>query len=53
MKIDWLVTSLPAVGSLSRAESAVLGGILAAHVFWPIQDIFVVAEPLCDVGTSS
>ena len=53
MKIEWLVTDVTAVGSPGRAEHAVLGGILAGRVFGQIQDIFLVAEPLCDVGTSS
>ena len=29
------------------------GGGCGWACFWPIQDIFVAAEPLCDVGTSS
>ena len=53
MKIEWLVINARAIGSPGRAERAILGGIMAGRVFWPIQDIFVVAELLCDVGTSS
>ena len=53
MKIESLVSAVTAVGSPNRAERAMLGVILAGCLFWPIQDIFVVAEPLCDVGTSS
>ena len=53
MKIEWLVTDVTAIGTPDRAERAVLGVDLAGRFCWPIQDIFVVAEPLCDVGTSS
>ena len=53
MKIEWLVTNVTAIGSPGRAERAILEVILARGVFWPIQDMFVVAEPLCGVGTSS
>ena len=54
MKIEWLVTDAQAaIGTPGRAECAVLGIFLVGRVFWPIQDIFVVAEPLYDVGTSS
>ena len=54
MKIEWLVTDVIAVGSLDRAERAILWGILAGHVhFRPIKIIFVVGEPLCGVGTPS
>ena len=28
-------------------------GVILAELFWPIQDIVVVAEQLCGVGTSS
>ena len=52
VKIEWLVNDLTAVGSPGRTEHAILGMILAKR-YLPIQDIFVVAEPLCDVGTSS
>ena len=53
MKIEWLVTDVTAVGSPARTECAILGGDFGCRCFWPIQDIFVVAEPLCDVGTFS
>ena len=47
MKIESLVTIVTAVGSPDRTECTILGVILAGRVFWLIQDIFVVAEPLC------
>ena len=53
MKIEWFITSVTAVESLDRAERAILGGILVGRFFLPIQAIFVVGEPLCDVGTPS
>ena len=53
LKIEWLVTDAPVIGSPDRAERAILGDILAGCVFGQIQDILVVGEPLCDVGTSS
>ena len=54
MKIEWLVTDVTAIGTPGRAECAILGVILAWRVFGQfIQDIFVVAEPLFDAGTSS
>ena len=53
MKMQWLVTSVTAVGSPGRAERAILGVILAGVNFLLIQDIFVVGEAFCDVGTSS
>ena len=53
MKIEWLVTDIKAVRSPERAKRAILGLILAGRVFGHIQDIFVVAERLCDVETSS
>ena len=54
MEIKWLVTDvITAVRSPGRTERAILGVILARRVLWSIQDLFVVAEPLCDVGTSS
>ena len=33
MKIEWLVTDAPAIGSPGRAECAILGVILAGHFF--------------------
>ena len=53
VKTEWFVANVTAVGSPDRAKHAILGVILAGRVFGQIQDIFVVAEPLCDVGTSS
>ena len=54
MKIEWLVADVIAVGSLDRAERAILvGDFGSAAFFWPIQVIFVVGEPLCGVGTPS
>ena len=37
--------------SPDRAEHDVLGVIF--DIFWPIQATFVVAEPLCNVGTAN
>ena len=51
MKIEWLVADVTAVGSLDRAECAILGGDCGWAYFWPIQVIFVVAAPLRGVGT--
>ena len=54
MKTKWLITDVTAVEPPDRAERANLGVIVAAHFLsWPIQAIFVVREPLCDVGTPS
>ena len=36
-----------------QSGTCCFGGDFGWACFWPIQDIFVVAEPLCDVGTSS
>ena len=52
MKLEWLVNNAPAIGPPGRAEHASLGVILLG-VFFPIQDMFVVGEPLCGVGTPS
>ena len=51
MKIEWLVADVTAVGSLDRAERAILRRIVASRDFLPIQVLFVVGEPLCGVGT--
>ena len=51
MKTEWLVTDVTPVGSPNRAEDNFLGFIL--DVFRPNQAVFVVGEPLCDVGTPS
>ena len=53
MTIERLVADVTAVRSLDRAECAILGVILVGSVIWPIQDIFVDAEPLCGVETPS
>ena len=53
MKIEWLVTDVTAIGPPVRAEHAILGVILAGRVFGQIQVIFVLAAPLCDVGSPS
>ena len=49
MKIKRLVADVTAVGSPERAERAILGVLLG--VFWSIQAVFVVWEPLCGVRT--
>ena len=51
MKIKWLVTDVTAVESPERAERAILGMLLG--VFWSIQAVFVVWEPLYGVGALS
>ena len=51
MKIKWFVDHVTPVGSLDRAEHAILGMILAGRFFLPIQAVFVVEEPFCDAGT--
>ena len=51
MKIEWLIANETAVRSPARAECDIVGVIL--DVFWPIQAIFVVGEPLCDVRIPS
>ena len=51
LKIESLVADVTPVRSPARAERDILGMVL--DVFWPIQDTFVVGEPLCDVGISS
>ena len=51
--IQWLVTDVTAVRSLDRAECAIFGVFVAWCVFGPTQVIFVVAVPLCGVGTPS
>ena len=53
MKIEWWVTDVTAVGSLDKAERAILGGILAGCVFgrsrsylWSGRQIVVKEPPL-------
>ena len=53
MKIEWLVADVTAVGSVDIAEHAISGVILAERVFWPIQAVFVVRVPLCNLGPPS
>ena len=53
MKIEWLAADETAVGSLERAERAILRGDFDWACFSPIQIIFVVRAPLCGVGTPS
>ena len=49
MKIKWLVTDVTAVESPERAGRAIFGVLLG--VFWSIQAVFVVREPLSGVET--
>ena len=53
MKIKWLVADVTAVGSLDRAERAILGVIMVGSVFDQFRSFFVVGEPLCGAGTPS
>ena len=55
MKTEWLVADVTDVGPIDRAErgTCYFGGVCGWACFWPIQDTFLAAEPLCDVGTSS
>ena len=54
MKIDWLVANVTAAGSPDRAQRAMyLGGDFGLAFFEPIQAIFVIRGPLCDVRTPS
>ena len=45
MKIEWLVADVTAVGSLDRAERAILGPIVAGRVF-------VQSRPFCGGGAT-
>ena len=51
MKTEALIADVAAVCSPDRAERSILGIVLG--VFWPIEDIFVIREQLCDVGVPS
>ena len=53
MKIQWLVTNhVIAVGSPDKAECAIFGGDSGLGIVLPVQAVlFVIGEPLCDVGT--
>ena len=53
MKKEWLVADVTSVGSPDIAERAILWGDFGWALFWPIQAVFVVGEPLCDIGTPS
>ena len=55
MKMEWLVADVTAVGSPDRAERDILEVILVGRCFGhaPIQAVFVVMGPLCDIGTPS
>ena len=52
MNIKWLVADVAAVRSPDRAEHAkYFGSDFGWTFFWSIQAVFLVWEPLCDVGT--
>ena len=51
MNIKWLVADVTAVEAPDIAEHAILGMIFCWALFWPIQAVSVVREPLCDVVT--
>ena len=47
MKIEWLVADVTPVGSPDRAECAMyFGDDFGWALFWPIQAVFTVGEPL-------
>ena len=51
MKTKWWVADVTVAGSLDRAKHAILGVIFVGRVFGQFSTyIFVVEEPLCDVG---
>ena len=52
LKIERLVTDVTAVRSPDIA-TFYLGGDFGWALFWLIQAVFVVGEPLCGVGTPS
>ena len=52
MKIKWLVADVTTGGSPGRAERTFRGDF-GWVFFWPIQAVFVVGGPLCDIGTPS
>ena len=51
MKIEWLIASVLAVVSPARAEREILEMILG--VFWSVQPVIVVGDPLFDLGIPS
>ena len=54
MKIKWLVADVTVVGSPDICSgTCYFEGDFGWALFWPIQRVFVVAEPLCSVGTLS
>ena len=54
MKIESLVSNVTALRSPDRADGTFdFGGDLGWTLFWPIQAVFVVREPLYDVKTPS
>ena len=46
-----MVANVTPVGSPEKVERAVLGMVLG--IFWSIQAVFVIGEPLCDIGSPS
>ena len=53
MEIEWLVADVTAFGASDIEERAIFGGGFGLVLFWPIQAVFVVREPLCGVGPPS
>ena len=53
MNTECLVTDETAVRSPDRAERAILGHDFGLACFWPIGVVFVVGQPLRDVGVPS
>ena len=54
MGIERSVTDVTAVRSTGRTERAILEVILTVHFFGQFSTyLYIVGEPLCDVGTSS
>ena len=52
MKIEWFVTNVTAARS-PDTEERVFWGVFGFAVFEQFRPIFVVREPLCNVGTPS
>ena len=54
MKIQWLVADVTVVGSLDRAERAILGVVVAGRVFGQSRSLLYPGhDPLCGVRTPS
>ena len=53
MKIEWFASNVTSVESPDKEECAILGVILASVFDQSSPYLFVVREPLCDVGTPS